>query len=159
ECPGPAPLPFVDTLSIGALPPCPGCPPPPICDTDSIPFFIGGHIPATCVEFRGIQLIPSPIVSPLPQPPIVRVLFAHTNCLGRPCSDLLVPWMASVDLPPLPPAAYNLIVEVAEVSACDSIPTPAISTSTVPFTVEACARPACYLAGWRHDPTSRCDAG
>ncbi|NOT35434.1 MAG: T9SS type A sorting domain-containing protein [Candidatus Eisenbacteria bacterium] len=163
--PPPGPLPHVDTIHIGPPAPCATCPPPEICPNLPIPFSIAGRFPDDCYQFRGLELLPNPIMSPLPQPPIARVIVAVNDCMGRPCSLGEIPWQAHAKLPGLPPGAYRMIVEVAEVSWCDTANVPtALYSTTVPFSVAPqCSLPPpspnCFLADWRHDPGHfECDA-
>lgn len=163
--PPPGPLPYVDAIRIGPPPPCATCPPPAICPNLPILFSIAGHFPDNCYEFRGLELLPNPMMNPRPQPPIARVIVAVNDCLGRPCVQGIVPWKANALLPGLPAGDYGMIVEVAEVSWCDpaNVPKELYSTN-VPFSVaQQCSIPppsdGCYLANWRHDPrNARCDA-
>lgn len=163
--PSPGLLPYVDAILIGPPPPCVTCPPPAICPNLPIPFSIAGHFPDNCYEFRGLELMPNPIMSPLPQPPIARVIVAVNDCQGRPCAQVIVPWKAHALLPDLPPGDYRMIVEVAEVSWCDPANVPkALHSSVVAFSVaQRCVVPPpsaeCFLADWRHDPRNTgCDA-
>ena len=122
-----APLPYTDVIRIG---------PPPICPGSEIPFFIAGKLPGNCYQFRGLELRPSPIMGPMPEPPIARVYVAINDCMEFPCNDLPIPWEASTMLPGLPSRNYNMIVELAEVGWCDPTRTPiALYTTIVPFQV------------------------
>ena len=163
-CPTPPPLPFADMIRIGPPPPCMPCPQPPICPGVDIPFFISGALPGSCYQFRNIELIAPPVGTPLPAPPIVRVNISFNDCLGTPCDRLVHPWQASTLLPPLPTLSYNLIVQMAMVSMCDSNRVDTLFTTRVPFKVaDQCSTSAppavCYFRSWRDDsPDSSCDA-
>ena len=153
ECKPPPPLPYTEVIRVGPPPPCATCPPPPICPGLEIPFFIAGQFPNDCYQFRGLELRPSPIMGPLPEPPIARVYVARNAC--SPCRLFPVPWEASTMLPPLPPRDYNLMVEMAVSDWCDSTHIrDTLYTALVPFQVaESCSVPpppqACFLHSWR----------
>jgi hypothetical protein len=160
--PSPGPLPFTSVIRIGAPPPCEGCPPPPICPGAPIPFHIAGLLPNECYEFRGLELMPSPIVGPMPEPPIARVTIAWDECSGRVCRTAPVPWQANAVLPPLPGRDYQMIVQLAQIIDCDSLPvSDTLFTTLVPFTVaQSCSlppSPACFLYDWHGtSPDSGC---
>ena len=59
---------------------------------------------------------------PFPHAPRVRITVDDGACLARPCLELPVPWEASLVLPPLQPFAYQLPLELAQVSCADSYP-------------------------------------
>ena len=164
--PTPGPLPYVEAIHVGPPPPCAGCPPPPICPQASIPFAMAGVLPDDCHQFRGLELLPDPRVGPGPQPPMARAIIAVNDCLGRPCLEVPSRWDAHALLPGLPPGSYGMIVQVAEVSWCDTSNTPKNLYSTVvPFTVaDSCDSvpppvSACFLPGWARPSGSRCNAG
>ena len=155
-CPPGGPLPYTDAIVIGGN--------GPICPDRPIPFRISGTLPGNCYEFRRLELLPSPIASPLPQPPIARVTIGVNDCLGVPCDNTPRPWQASAMLPPLPHGNYGMIVQLAEVSWCDSTRlVDSLHTAVVPFGVaERCSippSPECFLHAWGSDsPTPDCDA-
>jgi len=167
RCDGtPGPLPFVEAIQIGPTRPCD--PDPPICAGDSIPVWVSGTFDSDCIQLAGIELLPSMIVGPLPEPPIVRVVTFVNECLGRPCSNVPVRWTISTKLPPLPARDYQLMVELAQ-TAGGCIDPPRIvqlDRTHVPFAVSgACApiappRP-CLDAGFAPPPGNftACNAG
>mgnify|MGYP001615481924 CR=1 FL=1 len=149
--PPPGPLPFVNFIHIG---PARNLCEPTICPTDSIRVVVSGEFPDDCHQFRGIQLLPSLVASPLPQPPVVRIIVDVTGCHRRPCADVQVPWAAAVTLPPLPARGYNLMVELAQVSCSDSFPPGQLFRALAPFAVaDSCRVPApCLIAGFAPGP-------
>ncbi len=148
--PLPGPLPYVTGIVVGRGP----CELGPVCPQDSILVQVWGVFPSDCFIFRGIELLPSLIVGPLPEPPIVRLIVDDTGCLKRPCLDVLVPWAATVKLPPLPARGYNLMVELAQVSCSDSYPPGQLFRTSVPFAVsESCAvLPPCLVTDFAPGP-------
>ncbi len=106
-------LPYVSEVRIGGPAPCDSCP-PVVCPGDSIPVALAGTLPNDCIQFLGVQEIFPPYASPLPRPPMLRVIFGTNTCLERPCVGGDHPWSASLSLPPLPAlaAGYQLPVEV-----------------------------------------------
>ena len=163
-CAPPRPLRYTDVIRVGPPPECATCPPPPICPGLEIPFFIAGTLPNNCYQFRGLELLPSPLMSPLPEPPIARVTIMRYDCLRSTCDTVPIPWQAGAMLPGLPGRDYNLIVQLAEISACDSTHGPDTTYSTVvPFQVaERCSvtsSPSCFLHSWGNDSANPdCDA-
>ncbi len=145
-------LPFVGRVDVGPLPSCVTCPPPAICPDRPIPFLIAGALPNSCFQFRGLELIASPVTTPLPVPPIVRAYIARNDCLGMPCLDQSMRWQSREMLPALPAGDYHLKVEIAEVSWCDTSRTPiTIHSGWEAFTVaERCSvsSSSCYLYDW-----------
>ncbi len=122
SCPPPGTsLPYVQRIRIGPPPPCSTCA-PLICPAQPIPFQVAGTFPDDCVEFRKLELLPSPIVGPGPEPPIVRIVLAVNDCLGRPCREGPIPWSAETMLPGLPAGGYQLMLQLDLVSMCDSRP-------------------------------------
>ena len=150
------PLPYTDVIRVGPPAPCDSCPPPPICPDREIPFFIAGHFEDDCHEFRGLELLPSPIAGPLPQPPIARVTVAVNDCLRRLCTPTPSHWEARALMPALPRGDYSMIVELQEVSLCDSTRVIGNHTTIVPFSVaKTCSlppAPSCFLYAWGKDP-------
>lgn len=157
-------LPYVDRIRLGPPAPCVTCPPPAICPERPIPFSISGTLPGSCYQFRGLELLPSLIASPFPAPPIVRAYVAYNDCLGMPCDNVPVTWQANAMLPGLPHGTYHVIVQLAEVSWCDTARTPiTLHSTSVPFSVaERCSLPPsdqCYLHDWsRGTSDAACDA-
>ncbi len=155
DCPSTQPLPYTDVIRIG---------PPPIRPGDSIPFTIAGRLPNTCYEFRGLELLPSNLANPLPQPPIARVTVAHDECSGAICEMVTVPWEAKAMLPPLPGGLYSMRVELRDVIECGTQQPPldTVFTTNVPFEVAASCGPTppgCFLYEWRGSSTdSGCTA-
>ena len=157
--PPPDPLPFVTRVRIGPPPPCADCP-PRICPAKPIPLLVSGALPSTCYRFRGIELLPSPIVGPRQEPPVVRIIVAENDCMDWACADVLVPWTANALLPSLLPGSYGLMVQLDVVSMCDSTQVNARYRATQSFTVlDSCAGPPvgpCLMADWAH-PGLACD--
>ena len=162
-CPPPqGPLPYVDVIRIGPPPPCRGCPPPPVCPHQPFPVFIAGTFPNNCLQFRRIEVVPPPEASPEPRPPIVRIVAAVNDCMGWPCNDLPEHWSGAVELPPLPPGAYLLPVQLMIVSMCDSTKVDTTYATRVPFRVAESCPPSlgCLLVDWDHSGRTGgpCDA-
>lgn len=148
EC-GPQPgIQFIERIAIGGLTPCVGCP-PIVCAGDSIRVRLAGYLPDTCHRFEGVELIPPPYGSPLPYPPIVRVLIGTNSCLGMPCALVITPWQAEVVLPPLPERDYILMAEAAVLDHCTGSIQIA-QREERPFIVgEPCGLPTdCFLMRW-----------
>jgi hypothetical protein len=159
-CPEPpGPLPFVSTVRIGPPPPCADCR-PQICPGEPIPLLVAGTLPSTCYQFRGLQLLPSPLMGPWPAPPVVRMVVAENDCMGWPCLDVVTPWEAKTLLPALPPGSYGLMMQLDVVSMCDSNKVSATYHATQSFAVrDSCpGTPVepCVMADWMH-PNGRCD--
>lgn len=159
-CPEPPkPLPFVSTLRIGPPPPCADCP-PRICPGEPIPFAVAGALPSSCYRFRGLELLPSPLMGPRQEPPIVRIVVAENDCMDWMCADALVPWAADTLLPALSPGSYGLMMRLDVVSMCDSSKVIATYRAAQPFTVKDSCQGApvapCVMADWVH-PGGRCD--
>jgi len=160
--PPPGSLPFVTRSQIGPPPPCTGCP-PRICPGVPIPFAVAGTLPSNCYQFRGLQLLPSPIVGPRQEPPVVRIVVAQNDCMDWPCDNVTRPWAAETRLPGLLPGAYELMMQVAVVSMCDSNRVDTTYYAARSFTVkDTCMAPPaepCFIAGWdREGHVGACDA-
>lgn len=119
---------------------------------------IYGVFPSTCYVFRRIVLVPSPIVGPMPEPPIVRIIVDDRGCLALPCARVDVPWTATVKLPPLPGRDYRLMVELAQVTCADTFPPGQLFHASVPFTVVAQCRPPCVTASFAPGVGTHCNA-
>ena len=141
---------------------------PIVCDGDSIAVLLSGEFPDNCLRLRRVDLLPSPIASPLPQPPIVRLLFDNLCCAGMVCGLIPRPWTAAVTLPPLPGGlGYNLILEGVEVCCRDNVlPEDPRGVRSIRFAVvgaESCGIVppppyACLMTGWDHrDRVGVCD--
>ena len=160
--PPPRPLPFVTSVQVGPPPPCADCK-PRICPGAPIPLVVTGTTPSNCYQFRGLQLMPSPIVGPRQEPPVVRIVMAQNDCMDWPCDRLVRPWAAEALLPGLMPGDYNLMMQLAVVSMCDSTKVDTTYYATQAFAVmDSCpvtpARP-CLLSDWDHQgPFGSCDA-
>jgi hypothetical protein len=160
-------LPYVKELVIGRPGPCPTCP-REICAGDSIPVQIRGELPHDCFELLGVELVPSPIVGPFPEPPILRIAYGVNDCLGRPCGTAPVPWEARVQLPPLPALSghvYWLQVETI-LRRFQCLPPPDTSVTgeaRFPFAVSptcSTSAGACFLTSFDPDTVAdgrRCD--
>ena len=144
------PLPFVHEVQIGAPPPCPECP-AVICPNDSFPVIIRGVFPCPAYRFRGLELLPSPLMGPRPQPPVVRIRVGVFHGL---CAQVLMPWAARVTLPGLPAGGYRLMMEEVWESWEDSTRIDSTFHASLPFAVaEQCSvvtGPGCYLWLWAH---------
>ena len=152
--PPPGPLPFVSTVRIGPPPTCPTCP-PRICPGEPIPFLVAGTLPSSCYQFRELQLLPSPIMGPRQEPPIVRIVVAQNDCMDWPCLQVATPWAAEARLPGLMPGSYGLMMQLAVVSMCDSNKVDTTYYATQPFAVrDSCLGPppppteSCFMTGW-----------
>jgi hypothetical protein len=162
--PPPVPLPFVSTVRIGPPPTCADCP-PRICPSAPISLVVAGTTPSNCYQFRGLQLVPPRMYSPRQEPPIVRLVVAQNDCMDWPCDNLVRPWAAEASLPGLPPGTYDLRMEVAVVSWCDSNHVDSTYSATRSFTVkDSCLGTPppsgpCFMTDWDHFGSSgRCDA-
>jgi hypothetical protein len=156
--PTPGPLPYVNSIFVGKPGTCDDARP---CPSDSILVRVQGAFPSNCFSFRRIELVPSPIVGPMPEPPIVRIIVDDGGCLGRPCANVPVYWSAAAMLPPLPVRDYQLMVELAQVSCSDTYPPGQLYRTNVPFAViDSCATPpACLVAGFgRSTAAGACNA-
>jgi hypothetical protein len=144
----PGPLPYVTRIQIGQPSPCIECP-PIACPNDSILVIVEGEFPDDCVWFKGLELLPSPIMGPLPEPPVLRIVYEHNPCLDRPCFHTPYPWRATVMLPPLPVRDYRLMAEAILANACAPAVPELIGQTSLPFTVvDSCGPPTpqtCFL--------------
>ncbi len=116
--PPPDSLPYVQHVDLGYLGPCTLCP-RVVCPGQPIPLHIDGMFPDGCYRFRGLELLAAPFESPLPRPPMVRLLVDHRTCGG--CPLVVAPFTADTTLPALPPGTYNLTLQLLEVGHCDSL--------------------------------------
>lgn len=163
--PRPNPIEFVNRVFIFATGPD-DVPRPWICPTDPVIVSAVGVFPNDCYMLRKVELLPSPIMSPLPAPPIVRFVFDDMGCTDRVCAEVATKWHARVALPPLPMGNYTLIVEAATVTCRDSVvPGDPFGNTTYPFHVtspDSCGPnpgDACLWASWDHAQNSGgCDA-
>jgi len=157
----PDPLRYLDVVRIGAADSVLGG----VCEGDSIRVFLAGHFPDNCHLFRGVRLLPSPIVGPMPEPDVVQLLFDDMCCVKMPCLPTPTPWSAEVTLPPLPERDYQLMVEAVEVCCRDTVqPGDPSATRSVPFVVGpagSCGEPlACLLPVFDHSGrVGGCDTG
>jgi hypothetical protein len=162
-CPEPQPgsLPYTSLIQIGPPPPCADCA-PRICPGEPIAFHVAGEFPDGCYRFRGLELLPSPLMSPRQEPPIVRIHVERRIC--QPCTLSLVPWSADTVLAGLLPGSYGLMMQMVVADVCDSL---APDTTTFHalrrFVVkDSCLVPQqepCFVAGWEHAGTyGACDA-
>jgi len=160
--PPPSPLPFTSLIRIGPPPPCASCP-PRICPGELIPFLVAGALPSSCYRFVKLELLPSPLMGPRQEPPVVRIVVAENDCMEWPCLEVLTPWVARTLLPALRPGSYGLMMQLDVVSMCDSNKVNARYLATRGFTVwDSCAAPRvepCLIAGWEHTGAfGACDA-
>jgi hypothetical protein len=147
------PLPFGTRVRIGPPPPCANCP-PQICPAAPIPVVVAGMLPSSCYQFRKLELLPSPIVGPRQEPPVVRIVVAENDCMDWPCLNVQVPWQARTLLPGLPSGAYGLMMQLDVVSMCDSTRVNATYRATESFAVrDSCVAPPtepCLMTDWVH---------
>ena len=155
--PPPSPLPFTSLIQIGPPPPCADCP-PRICPGEPIPFSIAGSFPSGCYQFRGLELLPSPITAPGPQPPVVRIHIDRRVC--APCTLNVPPWSADTVLAGLPRGTYGLMLQMVVTSYCDSLaPDSTTYHANRTFTVkDSClAPPLPFTSVIRVGPPPPCD--
>jgi hypothetical protein len=167
SCPVPpqppqGPLPYTTVLRVGPPPVCNTCV-PRICPNQPFPFLAAGVLPNTCYRFVGLRLLPSMIVGPRAEPPIVRLIVAKNDCMEWPCEGMTIPWAAEARLPGLPAGKYELPVQLAVVSMCDSTRFDSLYSTTIPFAVkDSCAGgpvETCLNADWEHgERLGGCDA-
>ena len=134
SCPPPSfprgPLPMISEVRIGrqavgeceigllkAPPLCEACP-PIACAGESIRVFARGRVPNSCKYLERVDLIPLPFSSPSPQPPVLQIDFVDEECPDVGCLDMIYPFCASVELPPLPVGSYKLVVQERIESFC-----------------------------------------
>ncbi|HYM81904.1 MAG TPA: FlgD immunoglobulin-like domain containing protein [Candidatus Limnocylindria bacterium] len=157
----PGPLPHVDTIAIGPLPHC-SVVDRLVCPDESIAVCVQGRFPSDCYRLLRVELLPSPILGPRPQPPIVRLIVDDGACLDRPCLIGPIPWRGTATLPPLPPGQYPLMVELAEVTCNGPIDSSRVHRTTARFSVsDSCHLPPqpCLTGTFLHTaPVPRCDA-
>lgn len=151
-------IPYLERVVIGRPAPCLDCP-PVVCPGDSIDVFLAGTFPDDCTHLESVELFPSVVASPLPQPPMVRITYGTASCLGRPCVMQPQPWAARVRLPGLPAGDfYRLPLEAYLHDHCtpDSIGT-LLASASLPFSVaDSCDMPPppppptdrCFDVGW-----------
>ena len=152
------PLPYVDEILIQPL--RSGGVYDPICAGDSILVTARGHFPSPCYRLVRIDLLPSPLGSPLPQPPIVRYIVDRAECIFQLCPAVITPWEAHVVLPPMRPRDYQLIAELMSQPCADSFPLrEPVHSTAVPFHVQSCP-PAfgCLFGDWAPGDDRRCNA-
>jgi hypothetical protein len=181
DCEPPNPIRYVEYVGIErahAPIPCPDdsirvmsggtllddCSARPICPNDSILVRFGGTFPDNCRRLRRINLLPM-YLTPLPQPPIVQLVFDNLCCADMLCMPGPVSWVAGVTLPPLPTNNYWLITEAVEVCCRDTVlPDDPRGTRTDPFRVttpDSCGvdSAACVRTHWDHTSNvGGCDA-
>ena len=156
-------LPFVEHVQIG---PRDGGTLPCIVPGDSIRVVVSGHLPNDCYRLVGIEVIPDMTASPLPHAPRVRVTVDDQACIPQICRMMPVPFSAEATLPPLPPFAYKLPVEVARVTCRDSYPPGDLFVGGYPFVVaDSCgAKAGCLIPlfdplGAPHECDARIEPG
>ena len=155
-----ADLPFVD--SIRFLPKPVNGPPEerPICPGDSIVMLVTGHFPSDCYEFLGI----TPVVFVREAPPTFQIVVNRDTCT-RPCiANVIIPWRASVTLPPLPvPAHLPIDVWLSEWICREPLPPDTALQAHLFFLVDSCGGPpppppGCLRASMHEGPPDHCDA-
>jgi len=159
--PPPGHLPYVSSIRVTAARNDQG----PICPDDSIRVTLAGEFPSDCYVVRALRLLPSPVLTPLPAPPIVELVIDDRACLDIACTARVVPWRASITMPPLPSLRipYQLMVHAGVTTCADSFPPESLHVAIVPFRVapaDSC-RPdpfPCFFTTWDHSSSTRCDA-
>ena len=151
------PLPYVDQITIG--PAHRGGVFDPICEGDGILVSARGHFPNACHRLIRIDLLPSPLGSPLPEPPVVRFVVDRGECLDMLCPQVITPWESNVLLPPLPMRDYRLIAELAISDCADSFRVVGpVHSTTVPFSVQSCPpERGCLVGDWAPGDDRRCN--
>jgi hypothetical protein len=140
-CQGGGGLPFVKSIGVTAAPPCNPATVVGPCRGESLGVCILGNFPNGCYRLLRVELLPSPIVGPMPQPPIVRVVVDDQACILQDCAPESVQFVATATLPPLPPGPYGLMVQMAIVTCDGPIDSTRLHQTTVPFSVLECGPP------------------
>jgi hypothetical protein len=147
----------------------PGTPPPdrPLCERDSIRVLVRGAFPDDCYRLVRVEVLDL-AATPLPAPPLVRLVVDDGGCLGRPCAQVITPFEAAATLAPLPArlSPYALPLQLGISSCGGPIPPDRLYATSVPFAVaESCGEPPppgadCLLASWLRPPADAtgCDA-
>jgi hypothetical protein len=153
------PLPFDTRVTIGPPPSCDSCP-PVICPGVPVPVTLSGTLPSNCYHFMHVEFLPT-LFAPLdPAPQPLRIVVAYNDCMDWPCNQVEQPWSAQVMLEGLPAGAYELPVQLAVVSMCDTNHVIELFGERRPFAVlDSCVAPPgepCVMADWVH-PDAGCD--
>lgn len=158
--PPPTGVPHLDRVVIGT-PPCNDCP-PRVCAGDSIDVLLAGTFPDGCTHLQKVELFPSAVASPLPQPPLVRLTYGIAPCVTMLCTPGPKPWAARVRLPGLPslqgrPNFLPIEAYLHDFCSSDSVGT-RIGYNDFAFTVvDSCESPptsACYNVLWTAGPVA-----
>jgi hypothetical protein len=107
-------LPYVDYIHVGPKPPDIGA----ICENDSMQVTLGGWLPSACVTIDSVLSYPPPYASPLPMPPIIRLVVSDHGCDRIACPTLIQPWSRTLTIPGLPRGSYSLFVEEERTLGC-----------------------------------------
>jgi FlgD Ig-like domain len=155
------PFQFVNEIRVGTSAPC---------DSDLRacvfqPIVVSAHgiFPNPCMRIRRFEVVQPPYMSPLPHPPILRILVDNGGCPQVAlCVNRPTRWSASLLMPGLPAGNFALPVVYAVASCTDSFPTDTglVSTQSIPFTVDSgCTNPpACLIPTWADPPGGTCNA-
>jgi hypothetical protein len=165
SCPAPIALPDVDFIYIDSGRSCSVLRPDAggvACAGDSIRVLMGGRFPSSCYRVADVQLVDLGYGSPIPMPPMVRLVVTDEGCTKIPCSADSVPWFRSITLGPLIARDYGLIVQEVRILGCPTLPRDT-TTAVVPFKVlpeDQCALACnCLRPAWPSPSTgSRCTA-
>ena len=137
----------------------------PICPGDSIEVRLDGAFPNNCFTLRRVELLPDRSMSPIPHPPIVRVVVDDQGCVLPLCRPIMTPWSASVTMPPLRGGGYSLALQVVQVTCTDTVPPGVYPAAYFPFGVaDSCPTLppppiGCLLGGFSPGPTANgCNA-
>lgn len=156
-CPPENSVPYLERVIVENPPPCEGCP-SRVCPGDSIDVFLAGKFPDDCTWLRGIELVPSAAMGPLPGPPTIRIDYEQNSCIDRACIEVPRAWTAHVRLPELPyrdEFPYVLPVEGWLRDACSTeVPHLLGRTSALFSVAAACSSQAdpCFNVRWGPDP-------
>ena len=109
-----------------------------VCPYDSIPVLISGAFPNSCYSLKGIQILPQ-LATLHPGAPGIRIVVENRGCPNVDCLPGFYPFQAGIKLPGQPPGSQRLPVQLAEFICPDSLTSPHVSATLVPFTVlETC---------------------
>lgn len=152
------PFPYLTKVEIG---PRPDLTPEirPLCPDDSIWVRVTGQFPDACFKVLGVELVPSPIVGPLPEPPFV-VIHVERTCGGG-CATVITPFHVEAILPPLPARDYTLFVQLGVQCVEGNIdPRFPFYEVQAPFVVQRCDSSGgrCVWGDWVHPNATLCDA-
>lgn len=109
-CPGPPPLPFVETVFIGGPPPCATCLPTACPD---VPIVVGlqGALPNHCWTLLGFEELP--LMSPMDRPVLRLTVRSPNPLVDLDCPDVPNPFSVGTSIAPRPPGIHELEIQVA----------------------------------------------